>query len=215
MAKKAKVIDYPGELGRPVSIQIGDHPPRASSSAYRDPAQSRFDDYVKEVCRNKLLLLLSHYNIDLEDPKCWEKLALDLASAHVPGFQLEFAGSPGGRPITWSDERRGWLAIIVDSVKAQHPNRKTDAKACAFLSQAKGNSIEWAPPENHKGSDRSWTKTLTNRLSEGRKTDFYKAATRVKGMSLKDMFLSSQEKPTSLGELLDSLPRSSSDKSKK
>jgi len=54
-----------------------------------------------------------------------------------------------------------------------------------------------------------------NRLSEGRKTNFYKGATHAKGMSLKDLFLSSHEKPTSLASLLNSLPQASPDNSEK
>jgi|GEM_PF-5304214 len=76
-------------------------------------------------------------------------------------------------------------------------------------------STQWSPPENHKGNDHSWIKTLMNRLSEGRKTNFYKGATHAKGMSLKDLFLSSHEKPTSLASLLNSLPQASPDNSEK
>ena len=215
MAKKAKDIDYPGELGCPILIRIVDHPPRAPSSTNGDPTQSHLDDFVKQVWRRKLLLLLPHYNIDLEDPQSWERLAFELAVAHVPGFQLELVGHPGGRPTTWSDDRRAWLAITVDSVKARHPKLKTDEDACKHLVRVENYSTQWGPPKNHKGNDRSWIKTLMNRLSEGRKANLYKCATRAKGMSPKDLFLSSHEKPTSLASLLNSLPQASPDNSEK
>jgi hypothetical protein len=211
MTKKAKVIDYPGELGGPIVIRVVDHPPRLPSSTNGDPTQSDFGDFVKRVWRHKLSLLLSHYNIDPEDPQSWEQLAWDLAVAHVPGFQLELVGHRGGRPTTWSDDR-AWLAITVDSKKARHPKLKTDEQACKHLAKV---VTQWGRPENHKGNDRSWIKTLTNRLSEGRKTDLYKSATRAKGMSLRDLFLSSHEKPTSLASLLNSLSQSSPDNSEK
>lgn len=213
MAKKAKVIDYPGDLGCPILIQIVDHPPRP-------PSSTEFGDFVNRVWHRKLSLLLSYYDIDPEDPQSWERLAFHLALAHVPGFQLELGKHPGGRP--WSDDRRAWLAITIDLVKEGHPNLRTDEDACKHLVRAVDYSTKWGPPKNHNGNDGSWIKTLMNRLSEGRKTDFYKTVRRMKGISPTDLFFSSHEKPpvhdehgSSLGALPNNLLQSPPDNSEK
>jgi len=51
----------------------------------------------------KIPLLFKHHKIDPNDAQSWQKLAVRLALAHVPGLQVSMRG--GGRKQTWKAEQ--------------------------------------------------------------------------------------------------------------
>ena len=86
-------------------------------------------DIPKRKYLSKMLLLLQHYQIDPSSPNRWFILALELASDHVPGFEIaEYHRGPGrprkksfkptssgspGRKKKWTDEdAKGFVGLI-------------------------------------------------------------------------------------------------------
>jgi len=56
-------------------------------------------DQVMARTARKIPLLFKHHKIDPRDAQSWQKLAVRLALAHVPGLQVSMRG--GGRKRTW------------------------------------------------------------------------------------------------------------------
>jgi hypothetical protein len=53
----------------------------------------------------KLALLLKHYGIEREDPRCWKRLSFRMAQDFVPGMRVEYElPRQRGRPRKWKGE---------------------------------------------------------------------------------------------------------------
>jgi hypothetical protein len=61
-------------------------------------------------------LLFKHYKIDPSEEQSWQKLALSLALAHVPGLQFANRPKPGRKPKTGLYDE---LVRAVDDVKSR------------------------------------------------------------------------------------------------
>ena len=128
MARR-KAPDYPPELREPLPWPQGRLPVSAAEKASMD-----------SVLLNRLAALLDHYGIEggLEEPGNGWKLAMALASDHVPGFQSR--AKPGAKPKSGADDALLVVAII-QGVRAG----KSINETCQHLSKRppfKGKSAE-------------------------------------------------------------------------
>src|SRR5262249_40536605 len=78
----------------------------------------------------KIPLLFKHHNIDPSDAQSWQKLAVRLALAHVPGLQVSMRG--GGRKGTWKarqGKQGNELVRAAEDMKSQTGMRMKDVFA--------------------------------------------------------------------------------------
>ena len=82
MAPKRRAPDYTGALAERIYLH----------------RRETVEQVMARTVR-KIPLLFKHHNIDPSDAQSWQKLAVRLALAHVPGLQVSMRG--GGRKRTW------------------------------------------------------------------------------------------------------------------
>jgi len=86
MARKRRAPDYTGALAERIYLH----------------RRETVDQVMARTVR-KIPLLFKHHNIDPSDAQSWQRLAVRLALAHVPGLQVSMRG--GGRKQTWKAEQ--------------------------------------------------------------------------------------------------------------
>jgi hypothetical protein len=72
------------------------------------------DQLIARTVR-KIPLLFKHHKIDPSDAQSWQKLAVRLALAHVPGLQVSMRG---GRKRTWKAGKGDELVRAVENVQS-------------------------------------------------------------------------------------------------
>jgi hypothetical protein len=121
---------------------------------------------VERQLSRKLALLFDHYAIaDKEDKAA---LAWALASAHVPGFKVQFpeTKSKRGRKRKWSPDRLEQLYQAVQSIRQLHSFN--DRQALTFMVNNRQHAETWGMPTGHKGSKQQWIETLEARLQDAK-----------------------------------------------
>ncbi len=185
MARSKKEIEYSGALKTPIGIEgvaistaakLTPSEELEIQQRHNESAAPQFD----RQCRDKIPLLMRHFNIENESD--YLSLALALAKAHVPGFarvsipmQLEH-GDGGriikrktknsGRPLIWTEERLSHLLASVARYMTQHRISK-DREALTNLAS----HGEWSRPAGHPGDLESWIETLESRLQDAKKLE--------------------------------------------
>jgi hypothetical protein len=81
-------------------------------------------DQVMARTVRKIPLLFKHHNIDPSDRQSWEKLAVRLALAHVPGLQVSMRG--GGRKRTWKAGQGNELVRAFEDMQSRTGMRTKD-----------------------------------------------------------------------------------------
>src|SRR5262245_40780904 len=74
-------------------------------------------DQVMARTVRKIPLLFKHHKIDPNDAQSWQKLAVRLALAHVPGLQGSMRG--GGRKRTWKAGQGDELVRAVENMQSR------------------------------------------------------------------------------------------------
>ncbi|MFZ2081328.1 MAG: hypothetical protein WAV38_32705 [Xanthobacteraceae bacterium] len=160
---------YTGELASPIRIPA---PPTFSGAVttkrhkeFREASaryQKETEAAVSRQKEGKIRLLLRHYGIA---DRNMEALALALAAAHVPGFQVIVGGGKKRGPKTyWDGPRLSALNRDVEAVKT--PLRRTDRQALKFL--VENDPDRWGPPKGHRHNERQWIETLESRLQDAK-----------------------------------------------
>jgi hypothetical protein len=122
MARKRHASNYTGALAQPIYSEDHYKFTGGLGQPIREPDAAAG---IKEGVE-KILLLFKHYKIDPSDEQRWQKLAVSLALAHVPGLQV--ANRPkAGRPSTWKTGLGDELVRAVEDVKSQTGKRTQDA----------------------------------------------------------------------------------------
>jgi len=123
MARKRRAPNYTGALAQPIYLEDY-YKPRGLGQAIQEPDIAAINKRGLE----KMGLLFNHYKIDPSDEQSWQKLAISLARAHVPG--LRFANRPKrGRKPTWKTGRYDELVRAVDDVKSRTGKSTNEAIA--------------------------------------------------------------------------------------
>jgi hypothetical protein len=99
MARKRRAPNYTGALAERIYL-------------YR---HETVDQVMARTVR-KIPLLFRHHKIDPSDAQSWQKLAVRLALAHVPGLQVSMRG---GRKRTWKAEQGDELVRAVEDVQSR------------------------------------------------------------------------------------------------
>jgi hypothetical protein len=125
MARKRRAPNYTGALAQPISWE--DHyKVRGLGQAIQEPDIAAINKRAVE----KMRLLFEHYKIDPSDEQRWQKLAMSLVRAHVPGLRLANRPKPGRKP-TWKTGLGDEWVRAVDDVKSR--TGKSTNKAIAEL----------------------------------------------------------------------------------
>jgi hypothetical protein len=95
MARKRPAPKYAGALAEPICVEDY-YKARGLGQAIQEPDVAAISKELVE----KIWLLFEHYKIDPSDEQSWQKLAMSLALAHVPGLQVANRSKPGRKP-TW------------------------------------------------------------------------------------------------------------------
>jgi hypothetical protein len=116
-----KLKKYPGKLAKPFDVR------REFSLR---PEFSDMDAAFDAAISERLVLLLSHYEIELTLPeeKIWYGLALNLAFAHVPGFSVKKSKQKGPKR-KWTLEECRTLVAAVDAQKTNKGLKEAIKKA--------------------------------------------------------------------------------------
>jgi hypothetical protein len=110
--KRRRAPTFAGALARPIYVDVDQI--------------DRLEGVLLARVPEKIHLLFKHYKIDPSDEQSWEKLALQLALAHVPGLQLALRPKRG-RHRTWKAGLGDELVREVQDVKSQTGMRTEDA----------------------------------------------------------------------------------------
>jgi hypothetical protein len=103
--------NYTGALAQPIYVE--DHyKVRGLGQAIQEPDVAAISKRAVE----KMRLLFEHYKIDPSDEQRWQKLAMSLALAHVPGLQFANRPKRGRKPKTGLYDE---LVRAVDDVKSR------------------------------------------------------------------------------------------------
>jgi len=87
-------------------------------------------------------LLARQFNVDLRDPRFWERIATKLALRHVPGFSVKGPGQKRhGAPPEWNDEQLCQLFADVELLKKT--NKMSVREVCKELPKRKGYRRRW------------------------------------------------------------------------
>jgi hypothetical protein len=123
MARKRRAPKYAGALAQPIYWE--DHyKPRGLGQFIQEPD----DAAIRKRLVEKMRLLFELYKIDPSDEQRWQKLAMSLAIAHVPGLRLANRPKPGRKPKTGLYDE---LVRDVEDVKSR--TGKSTNKAIAEL----------------------------------------------------------------------------------
>jgi hypothetical protein len=116
--------EYPKDLLEPIVIQ-----PRLGLLASVDEIQRLYEEKDRDAVFFKFQLLAKHFGVEWGGRKMWRDLALQLASAHVPG--LQFVDAPKKQPgkpkhiINPSDPSP--FVREIDAIKAERKKGISDA----------------------------------------------------------------------------------------
>jgi hypothetical protein len=102
MARKRRAPDYTGALAEQIYLH----------------RRETVEQVMARTVR-KIPLLFKHHKIDPSDAQSWQKLAVRLALAHVPGLQVSMRG---GRKPTWKagqGEQGNELVRAVEDMQSQ------------------------------------------------------------------------------------------------
>jgi hypothetical protein len=108
MARKRRAPNYTGALAERIYLD-----------------RNETVDQVMARTVRKIPLLFNHHKIDPSDAQSWQKLAVRLALAHVPGLQVSMRG--GGRKRTWKAGQGDELVRAVQDVQSRTGKRTQDA----------------------------------------------------------------------------------------
>ena len=100
MARKRPASEYAGELAERIYLHRHETVNQVMARTVR-----------------KIPLLFKHHKIDPSDAQSWQKLAVRLALAHVPGLQVSMRG--GGRKRTWKAGQGDELIRAVENVQSR------------------------------------------------------------------------------------------------
>jgi hypothetical protein len=174
---------WKGELAKPIRPKVvrprGLFVTKKTAQAANKEMEDLYQRAIEEEYLVKLELLMDHYGIT--DKTDFPSLALALAiELGIPGFRvdptplrLEQIGEGislviqdsriGPRP-RWPLKRRADLLSAVEELKKKG-SISTDDDALRVLARRP----EWSRPDNHRGDEEQWRKTLKNRLAEARR----------------------------------------------
>jgi hypothetical protein len=99
MARKRRAPDYTGALAERIYLHRRETVKQVMARTVR-----------------KIPLLLKHHKIDPNDAQSWQKLAVRLALAHVPGLQVSMRG---GRKRTWKAGQGDKLVRAFEDVQSR------------------------------------------------------------------------------------------------
>lgn len=127
--KKNQNSGYKGVLAEPMVYQtpfvILLEPDKAEEIRKRD-----IEAYNRQY-KERILALFEYYQIDPSNDNAWAELAMDLAQAHVPGFQVIDGSAPHvGRRARW---RIVESAKLLTDVQALMDKGLTASAACNIL----------------------------------------------------------------------------------
>jgi hypothetical protein len=100
LARKRRAPNYTGALAERIYLDRNETVDRAMARIVR-----------------KIPLLFKHHKIDPSDAQSWQKLAVRLALARVPGLQVSMRG--GGRKRTWKAGQGNELARAFEDVQSR------------------------------------------------------------------------------------------------
>ena len=100
MARKRRAPNYTGALAERIYLD-----------------RNETVDQVMARTVRKIPLLFKHHKIDPSDAQSWQKLAVRLALAHVPGLQVSMRG--GGRKRTWKARQGNELVRAVQDMQTR------------------------------------------------------------------------------------------------
>jgi hypothetical protein len=124
MARKRRAPNYSGALAQPIYLEDHYKVTGGLGQATREPDMAA----IRKQLVEKMRLLFEHYKIDPSDEQSWQKLAMSLVLAHVPGLQLANRPKPGRKP-TWKTGLGDVLVRAVEDVKSRTGKRTGDAIA--------------------------------------------------------------------------------------
>ena len=153
MSKKSRTekstfpIRYTGELATPI------YEPVAGGVGGLGGSKAEAERRASAQQVLKIEKLFDWFGIDPEEPDAWVRLALKLASAHVPGMQVRYAfRKRRGRKPSWKDGLGIELVRDVDALR-----------------QTKKMNYEQAIKELRKNKEKPWrTYTLPNLITRHR-----------------------------------------------
>jgi hypothetical protein len=171
VASRREDRTYDGALAKPIML-------RPAPTFWGAVVPQRIAAYQKQLSRHKresaatlqrqrstkLAMLFDHFRI--ADKKNMAALALALAVAHVPGFQVHAPGAKRGRKRKWDADRLKALRLTVQLIRRQH--RFTDRQALSFMVNNQQHAEIWGVPKEHTGSKQQWIETLETRLQEAK-----------------------------------------------
>jgi hypothetical protein len=114
MARKRRAPNYTGALAQPIYLEDHYKFTGGLGQPIREPDVAAIGKRAVE----KMRLLFEHYKIDPSDEQSWQKLAMSLALAHVPGLQFAKRPKPG-RKSTWKTGLGDEWVRAVDDVKSR------------------------------------------------------------------------------------------------
>jgi hypothetical protein len=114
MARKRRAPNYTGALAQPIYVE--DY--YKFTGGLGQPNRELDIDAIRKRAAEKVRLLYKHYKIDPSDEQSWQKLAMSLALADVPGLQLANRPKSGRKP-TWKTGLYDELVRAVDDVKSR------------------------------------------------------------------------------------------------
>ena len=114
MARKRRAPNYTGALAQPIYLEDHYKFTGGLGQSIREPDTAA----IRKVGLEKMGLLFEHYEIDPNDEQRWQKLAMSLALAHVPGLQFANRPKPGRKP-TWKTGLGDELVRAVEDVQSR------------------------------------------------------------------------------------------------
>jgi hypothetical protein len=159
--KKRARPDFSGALAEPIiepcllQVALVAHRERDCPAAEAAVYEAARDWALMRKC-GKLIALLQHYGIDLDDPNRWLHLALRLAEDFVEGFQvIEHPRRGRGRPHGSGRNRIDRFELFAAVRTQVATQNQTVAAACRALARArsgpwKGHTAETLESRYHE-----------------------------------------------------------------
>jgi len=124
MARKRRAPNYTGALAQPIYPEDHYKFTGGLGQSIREPDVAEISKRAAE----KMRLLFEHYKIDPSDEQRWQKLAMSLALAHVPGLQFAKRPKRGPEP-TWKTGLGDEWVCAVEDMKSRTGKSTEDAIA--------------------------------------------------------------------------------------
>jgi hypothetical protein len=161
MARKRRAPNYAGALAQPIYLE--DH--FKFTGGLGQPIQEPDVAAISKERVEKMRMLFEHYKIDPSDEQSWQKLAMSLALAYVPGLQL--ANRPKrGRKSTFKTGLGDELVRAVEDVKSR--TGKGTIEAIAELQKEPGGKWKTYTAQSlgaRYRETRAWQKALAKALA--------------------------------------------------